>query len=47
MMLGLLERDGLWVLGGIVTAILSLVVVVGVVYAIVEAIIFLLSRALA
>lgn len=47
MMLGLLERDGLWVLGGIVTAILSLVVAVGVVYAIVEAIIFLLSRALA
>ncbi|SMO88467.1 exopolysaccharide biosynthesis protein [Paracoccus laeviglucosivorans] len=44
MMLGLLERDGLWVGIGAVTGALSLIVVAGVIYAMIKAVIFLFSR---
>ncbi|MDS9466455.1 exopolysaccharide biosynthesis protein [Paracoccus sp. MBLB3053] len=44
MMLGLLERDGLWVGIGIALGISSFVVAVGVVYAMIKAVIFVLSR---
>lgn len=44
MMLGLLERDGLWVGIGAATGALSLVVVAGVIYAMIKAVIFLFSR---
>ena len=47
MALAVLERDGLWALGGLVVAGLSAVVVSGVVLAMVEAGIFLLRQVLA
>jgi hypothetical protein len=43
--LGVLERDGLWVLIGTVTGFVSLFVVAGVVYALVKSAIFLLVNA--
>ncbi|WP_390907727.1 exopolysaccharide biosynthesis protein [Paracoccus broussonetiae] len=46
-MLGLLGRDGLWVAVGGLVGIVSFVIAVGVVYAMIKATIFLLSRALA
>lgn len=46
MMLGLLERDGLWVGIGIVLGIASFAIAVGVVYTMIRAAIFLFSRAL-
>ncbi|WP_134678422.1 exopolysaccharide biosynthesis protein [Paracoccus ravus] len=47
MMLGLLERDGLWTALGALCGIASFVIAVGVVYAMIKAAIFVLSRALA
>lgn len=47
MMLGLLERDGLWVGIGAVAGIASLVIAAGVVFAMIKAVFFLLSRAFA
>ena len=47
MMLGLLERDGLWTGLGAVLGLLSFVIALGVVYAMIRAAVFLLSRALA
>lgn len=44
--LGVLERDGLWVLAGLATALVSLVVVSGVVYGLVKAALFVLAGAL-
>lgn len=44
MMLGLLERDGLWVGIGAATGVASLIVVAGVIYAMIKAAIFLFSR---
>ncbi|MTH77713.1 exopolysaccharide biosynthesis protein [Paracoccus aestuariivivens] len=46
MMLGLLERDGLWTGIGVVLGIASFIIAVGVVYAMIKAVIFLLSQAL-
>ena len=43
--LGVLERDGLWVLGGVVVAVLSLLIVWGVVWALVKIAIFALVNA--
>lgn len=45
MALGVLERDGLWVIGGIVVGVLSLVIVWGVVWALAKAFIFVLLNA--
>ncbi|WP_413874511.1 exopolysaccharide biosynthesis protein [Albidovulum sp.] len=45
--LGVLERDGLWVLIGILMAVLSLVLVAGVVYALVKSMMFILMNAFA
>lgn len=45
--LGILERDGLWVLIGIVISLLSLVVVSGVVWALMKAVAFLLANVFA
>lgn len=45
MALGVLERDGLWVLGGVIVAVLSLVIVWGVVWALAKAFIFILLNA--
>lgn len=45
MMLGLLERDGLWTLIGAIVGIASFVLAIGVVYAMIKAAIFLLTRA--
>ena len=45
--LGVLERDGLWVLIGILVAVLSLVLVAGVVYALVKSTLFILMNAFA
>lgn len=44
MMLGVLERDGLWVGIGAVTGGLSVIVVAGVIYAMIKAAVFLFSR---
>jgi hypothetical protein len=44
MALGVLERDGLWVLGGLVTAGVSVAVVYGVVFAMAKATLYLLAR---
>ena len=44
--LGLLERDGLWIIIGAVVGGLSLVIVAGVVYAMVKALVFLVVNAL-
>jgi hypothetical protein len=44
MALGVLERDGLWVLGGLVTAVASVAVVYGVVLAMAKAALYLLAR---
>jgi hypothetical protein len=43
--LGVLERDGLWVLIGTVTGVVSLFIVAGVVYALIKSTIFLLFNA--
>lgn len=43
--LGVLERDGVWVLTGIVTGIASLVLVAGVVYALIKSAVFVLVNA--
>jgi hypothetical protein len=43
--LGVLERDGAWVLGGFAVAAASIFVVAGVIYAMVKATIFLLLNA--
>lgn len=45
--LGIIERDGLWVLGGIVTSVVGLVVVSGVIFAIVKTAAYLLARVFA
>lgn len=47
MALGILERDGLWVLTGLLTAAGSVAVVWGVLYALIEAAVFFISNALA
>jgi hypothetical protein len=44
--LGVLERDGLWVMIGTVTVLVSLFIVAGVVYALVKSAIFLIVNAL-
>jgi hypothetical protein len=44
MALGVLERDGLWVLGGLVTAVASVALVYGVVLAMAKAALYLLAR---
>lgn len=44
MALGVLERDGLWVLGGLVAAVVSVAVVYGVVLAMAKAALYLLAR---
>lgn len=46
MALGILERDGLWILAGLATAAVSAVVVSGVVYATVKAAIFFVTEVL-
>lgn len=43
--LGVLERDGIWILGGLVLAVLSAVIAYGVIYAMIRAIIFLFLNA--
>jgi len=43
--LGVLERDGAWVLGGFAVAAASIFVVAGVIYAMVKATLFLLVNA--
>lgn len=45
--LGILERDGLWVLIGIVISLLSLVIVSGVIWALIKAVAFLLANVFA
>lgn len=45
--LGLLERDGLWVLSGVIVAILSLVIVSGVIWALIRTAAFVLANVLA
>jgi len=42
--LGIIERDGLWVMAGIVTSAVALVVVSGVIFAIVKTAVYLLAR---
>ncbi|MBC8129566.1 MAG: exopolysaccharide biosynthesis protein [Rhizobiaceae bacterium] len=44
--LGLLERDGVWIISGFVTAIVSVVIVYGVVYALFKGAIFLIRTSL-
>lgn len=44
--LGILERDGLWVLAGLVAAVISVVLVWGVVYAFLDSALFLLANVL-
>lgn len=44
--LGILERDGVWVLAGLVTAVASVALVWGVLYAFVRAAIFFVTKAL-
>ena len=44
--LGILERDGLWILAGLAAAVVSAVVVSGVVFAMVQAAIYLVTRVL-
>lgn len=44
--LGVLERDGLWILGGLATAAVSAVVVSGVVFAMVKAAIYFVTKVL-
>lgn len=46
MALGILERDGLWVLAGFIVAVISTVVVSGVVFAMIKATIFLFTQVL-
>lgn len=46
MALGVLERDGLWVLAGFIVAAISTVVVSGVVFAMIKTTIFLFTQAL-
>ncbi|ARO15137.1 exopolysaccharide synthesis, ExoD [Ketogulonicigenium robustum] len=45
--LGLLARDGLWVLAGLLTGVASLVIVSGVVYALIKAALFIIMKAFA
>ena len=45
--LGVLERDGVWVLIGIAVAVVSLIVVAGVVYALIKSALFILMNAFA
>ena len=45
--LGFLERDGLWVLSGVIVAILSLVIVSGVIWALIRTAAFVLANVLA
>ncbi len=45
--LGVLERDGVWIIGGLVLAALSAVIASSVIYALVKAIIFLFMNAFA
>jgi len=44
--LGILERDGLWILAGLGTAVVSAIVVSGVVFAAVKAAIYLVTGVL-
>lgn len=44
--LGVLERDGLWILGGIAASVVAATVVSGVVFALVKAALFLVAQAL-
>jgi hypothetical protein len=44
MALGVLERDGLWVLGGLLMAVVSVAVVYGVLFAMAQAAFYLLAR---
>jgi hypothetical protein len=46
MALGILEHDGLWILVGLVTAVVSAVVVSGVVFAMVKAAVFFITQVL-
>ncbi len=43
--LGVLERDGVWIIGGLVLAVLSIVIAYGVIYAMIRAIAFLFLNA--
>ena len=43
--LGVLERDGVWIIGGLVLAVVAVVVAYGVIYAMLRAIIFLFLNA--
>ena len=45
MALGILERDGVWVLAGLLTAIGSVALVSGVLYALMRAAVFIISNA--
>ncbi|KQT50945.1 hypothetical protein ASG43_06775 [Aureimonas sp. Leaf454] len=45
--LGLLERDGVWVIAGVLSSIVSTIVVSGVIYAMIKTVIFLLSNVFA
>ena len=44
--LGILERDGLWILAGLATAVVSAIVVSGVVFALVQAALYLVTQVL-
>ena len=44
--LGILERDGLWILAGLATAVVSAIVVSGVVFALVRAALYLVTQVL-
>ena len=46
MALGVLERDGLWVLAGLIVAAISTVVVSGVVFAMIKTTLFLFTQVL-
>jgi hypothetical protein len=47
MAFGILERDGLWVLAGVATGIVSMFLVAGVIYALIKSAIFLIATFLA
>jgi len=42
--LGIIERDGLWVLAGLVTSVIAMIVVSGVIFAIVKTTLYLIAR---
>lgn len=46
MALGLLERDGVWIGAGLIMALVSMIVVSGVVFVLVKAALFLFSQVL-